>query len=415
MLGAYRALLPLLILSLDGYPADLGNQTALDSVELSARGDRLFRQAHFEEAEATYRQAIDLDRTNLQGQLGLGKIAAMLSETARAARYYSAAYQLDPLNPDAILGYANAVENPAARQTLLRNFLTVSRDRRAEDVKARLQIADRMGTDAVAVVQSPGQFYRISLQSAASGLLLPARIDGGRTLRLLIDTGASGVVLNAAAAAGMRLEFLADAAITGFGSGAPAAARVARAASFDSGALKILNLPIQIAEHDLIPGVDGVVGLDVFRDFLIQLNFRTGVLDLTPAADAVCPGCRQIYRLGHLLLMPGTIHGRVQGYFLIDSGSTGSLIARTLVFEAGTEDDFGGAQGRQQVSLPATPVVIRIGGRSVLESRYAIFHNSDISASLGTEIAGVLGYSFLRDSVLTIDYRAGLAALEAAK
>jgi aspartyl protease len=417
MLGAYRALLPLLLLPLNGFPAELGKGTTPNSHELSALGDRLFRQAHFEEAEAAYREAIVLDRANLQGQLGMGKIAVMSSDTARAARYYSAAYQIDPRDPDAILGYANSVENPAARRTLLQNFLSVSSSGwRAEDVKARLQIAERMGTDAIAVTQSPERSYRISLESAGtSGLLLRASIERGRTLKLLVDTGASGVVLNASAAAGMDLAYLADAAIAGFGSDAPAAARVVRAASFDCGALRILNLPVQIVRTDLIPGVDGVVGLDVFRDFLIRLDFRARTLQLAPLADSGCPGCRPIYRLGHLLLMPGTIHGHAQGYFVIDSGSHCSLISGTLVFQDGARAEFAGAQGKQEVSVLAAPVAIRIGGRSVLESSYATFHNSELSARLGTEIAGVLGYSFLRDSALTIDYRAGLANLTAAK
>ena len=40
------------------------------------------------------------------------------------------------------------------------------------------------------------------------------------------------------------------------------------------------------------------------------------------------------------------------------------------------------------------------------------FDNSEMSARYGTEIAGVLGYSFLRKLALTLDYRTGLVKVE---
>ena len=419
MLGSVRTLLPLLLLALFARAADVGDSSVLKSLQWSDRGDRLFRDAQFTEAAAAYRQAVELDRTNVRGHLGMGKIAVMLSDVQAAARSYSAAYQLAPLDPDAILGFANAVEDRAARQTLLRNFLSVAKDQRAEDIKARLLVADRIGTD-MATVENTGRSYQLPLKNAGqNGLLLDATINQGWPLKLLVDTGASGIILNATAASKMPLDYVADAAISGFGSEAPTAARIARAASFQSGELRISNLPLEVAQADLIPGVDGVIGLDVFRDFLIRLDAHAHRLELVPLAESdrlsqppAFANCRRIYRLGHLLLVSATINGHAQKYFLIDSGSPYSLISRSLIFHDGASASFEGAQGRQIVSVQSAPVTIQIGDQSIVETRYASFDNYDLSARYGTEIAGVLGYSFLRAFTLTFDYRAGLVRFE---
>jgi Flp pilus assembly protein TadD len=79
--------------------ADLSHNLAARSMQLSVLGDRLFREARFEESETAYAEALDLDQRNVRAHLGMGKIAALLSEPERAARHVSAAYQLAPRDP----------------------------------------------------------------------------------------------------------------------------------------------------------------------------------------------------------------------------------------------------------------------------------------------------------------------------
>jgi hypothetical protein len=72
----------------------------------------------------------------------MGRLASFCSEPQQPASHFSAAYQLAPRDPDAILAFANIVENPGARRTLLRNFLALSRDAIVEDVRARLRVTE---------------------------------------------------------------------------------------------------------------------------------------------------------------------------------------------------------------------------------------------------------------------------------
>jgi hypothetical protein len=425
MLGSpVRTALALVLAALLAPPiarsAELNPDVRERSLQLSALGDRLFRQARFEDAETAYSQALDLDPGNPRGHLGMGKIATLFSEQHRAAIHYSAAYQNAPRDPDAILAFANVVENATARQVLLRNFLELARDARVEDVRARLRIAEQLGTTPLAVLNSPYVPYSIPLLSVRStGFVLRARVNGGRELSLILDTGATGIVLNASAGSQMDLHFLADAMLSGFGTTQPITARIARAASVEVAGLKISNLLFHVCATDLTRAADGMIGLDVFENFLIRLDPPAHKLELTPFAQSeatsregtACRECLRFYRLGPLLLLRATVNGKAEGYFVLDSGSRCTMISNKLVSQGGRAGVFAGAHGRQDVTVPSTPVGIRLGERSLMDFEYATFDPAGISAQNGVEIAGAIGYSLLRDLTLTVDYRAGLLQL----
>ena len=360
-------------------------------------------------------------RANSSSVPGDPTIAGLLSERHRAAQHYSAAYQNAPRDPDTIWAFANVVENAIARQVLLRNFLDLARDARVEDVRARLRIAEQIGTTPLAVLDSDYQSYSIPLLSIRSvGFVLRARINGGRELNLILDTGATGIVLNASAGSEMYLHFLADAVLSGFGTTQPITARIASAASFEAAGLKISNLLFHVSATDLTRAADGMIGLDVFENFLIRLDPSAHKLELTPFArsgatlgegTAACQECLRFYRLGPLLLLRATVNGKAGGYFVLDSGSRYTMISNKLVPQGGRAGLFAGAQGRQDITVPSTPVGIRLGQRSLIGFEYATFDPTYISAQNGVEIAGAIGYSLMRDLTLTVDYRAGVVQL----
>jgi hypothetical protein len=125
--------------------------------------------------------------------------------------------------------------------------------------------------------------------------------------------------------------------------------------------------------------------------------------------------CSKAYRLGHLLLLRGTVNGSTEGYFILDSGSPHSVVSRKLAPYGGRSVVIAGVQGSQSVTIPSAPVSIRLGSRHLLDFNYATLDTEAISARNGTEIAGAIGYSVLRDLALTVDYRAGLVKLSSTR
>jgi tetratricopeptide (TPR) repeat protein len=394
--------------------ADLEKPYRNNANQLTSLGDALFRQSRFEEAEAAYTQALELDHESVGGHLGLGKIATLLSDHTRAARHYSAAYQTEPRNPEAILAFSTVVTDREARRILLRNYLALSSkgSGKSNEVAAQLRIEERLGSRTAGTLVSPVRHYQIPLTSLRTeGLLLRVHINGGRELKLILDTGATGVVLNASVRE-PRLEFVTAAALAGFGSSAPAHARVALAESFTVGDLNIANLLLEVSDTDLTKDADGLIGLDVFQDFVIRLDPRGHKLDLTPHDPAAeCQDCTRAYRLGHLLLVRAKVNGSGEGYFILDTGSPFTLISRKLMPKAGRSVLMEGVQGQQELAVPGTPVTLQLGDRHLWGFEYATLDTDAISASNGTAIAGAIGYSLLRDLSLTVDYHDGLVKL----
>jgi tetratricopeptide (TPR) repeat protein len=397
---------------------------ASDSVRLCAAGDQLFRESRFEEAEAAYTAALEIDNRDVQAHLGLGRVAELLSDEDRARLHYSKAYQLNPLDPDAILAFASVVKEHAPREILWRNFLVLTkhdraRDAQAMEIAARLRIEEQVGDRTLSSLLSGYQPYRLPLSifrpaGTAGGWVLAARINGAKTLRLVLDTGANGVVMNASAVRSLPLEPLTESVLAGFGSGAPIQSHVALANLFESGVLRIANLMVEVSETDIVRDADGVIGLNVFKDFLIHIDPRARAMDLTPfnSSGDDCDDCTRAYRLGNLLLMRGTINGHAQGYFILDTGSSYSLLSRDLVPREGSHSLVRGIQGEQDVKLPRLPVSIRLGEQQISDFRYATLDTNDLSSRHGVQIAGAIGYSPLGDFRLTIDYRNAWVKLE---
>jgi hypothetical protein len=392
-----------------------------DPRRLCALGDAMFRQSRFEEAEAAYSYAVRIDPGYGRAHLGLGRIANLLSKRERAREQFATAFRLDPRDPDIILAFSSIVPDRESRRILFRNFLVLAKDADpalAADVISRLAVDRQLGSRTLATLDSPYQAYRLPLASfrpagsSTNGLLLAASINGGKPLRLVVDSGASGIILNPAAPAGSRLELLSQASIGGFGGSNPASATIALAQTVEAGEWKIQNVLIQASDRKLAPGADGIIGLDVFQDFLIRLDLRSHVLELLPFEGASGSAMSPAYRLDHLLLLRGTVNGHAEGYFILDTGSAVSVVSRDLVPPSGNATALLGAQGEQSAAMPAAPVSIRVGGQQLLDFEYASLDTREISRHHGTRISGAIGYSLLRDFTLTINYRDGLVRME---
>jgi predicted aspartyl protease len=117
-----------------------------------------------------------------------------------------------------------------------------------------------------------------------------------------------------------------------------------------------------------------------------------------------------------VLLIPASVNGNGPHPFLLDTGAGACLLTPELsrslnVTITGTQT-AAGAGGQVTVQLGQV-ASIEVGGAIVRDVPVAItpeIHR--ISASVGAEIAGDLGYTFLRHFRLSIDYRKRTIRLE---
>jgi len=393
--------------------------TGANSRLLTVQGDALFQRSEFDAAESTYKAALRADAHNARASWGLGRLASLRSQTAESKKRFAQAFQMDPRDPDIIFSYAGCVQDTEAHTTLLRNFLALSGPgdtKRREHVVAQLEIAERLGERRTRVA-SGLESYHFRLTDLAptpgklQGLLLTARINGGKPVRLLLDSGAEGIYLNSHAAKKLDLESLGEARIAGLGQTGAASGQVALARTLSIDAFQLENPILHVMDLVWLAEADGVIGTDVFQDFLVRIDAQKRTLDLVPySAQDSLTGTRA-YRVGHYMLVEGSANNRSRGYFMLDTGASSTVISASAATSI-LPDSFGQEVNLRDARGPvrggvAAPARLHIAGRELWDGQAVALDLSDFSKQAGVEILGVLGFPALRQSPFTINYRDG--------
>ncbi|MBZ5678086.1 MAG: aspartyl protease family protein [Acidobacteriia bacterium] len=415
---------------------------------LCLQGDILFRQSKFDDAEKAYRAALLLAPRTARAHFGLGRVDQLRFRRKSAHEHIATAYQLDWHDPEIILAYARYVQDPEARKVLLQNFLALApREDKGhrDDVVARVEMEKRLGARRLAALDSSYRDYKLPLETfiapngQTSGVLLKASINHGKPLRLILDTGADGILLTSKAVRNLGLETLTRSQITGLGQQEPANALVAVAQTVEIEDFRLQDCVLQISDAALTPGADGIIGANVFQEFLIRLDARSHVLELSPfsrraessvwsgdpwldyeglshdgPACASCDHLAPAYRVGHLLLLRATLNslksdGQQDGYFLLDSGSTYSAVSQEVANRLpGGRTHLLGARGPLDGVSHSRPMRLEVGAAQLADFNPVSLDFTEMSRQEGVEISGIVGFSVVSKAVLTINYRDGL-------
>lgn len=441
----------------------------------SALGDVLFRQGQLGEADVEWVKAANFPHSNARAYLGKSRLQASMSLYAKARKSIERAHELDPTDPDIQRRWLGTL--PRAEQIReLENYLTqVSGDdphtryalqRRLELLRARQQ-EPRRSCKLVSNVQHTEMVLERLLNDPTHLHGYGLRVDvNGQKGRLLLDTGASGLLINKRMAAKAGVKELIESKVEGIGDKGPIGGFVGYADSIKIGGLEFQNCLIEVSEKRSVLEDDGLIGADVFDDFLVNIDFPNEKLILaelpkrpdeqktTPTLDTgdpddssagpedraavdsskpksneqtvaqssgprdryVAPEMRSytpIFRFGHELLIPTKIGNAEPKLFLIDTGAFSNLIspqaAKAVTKVRG--DDYirvRGLNGNVKQVKTADKVVIQFAHFRQENDNLVSFDLSSISRGTGTEVSGILGFGMLRMLNIKIDYRDGL-------
>jgi tetratricopeptide (TPR) repeat protein len=433
-----------------------------DAVLMEALGEVRFRRGEIAEAAHAINQASRIDGCNGQIHYDAAHFLNLSGMYASAQHELEIAHAQSPENPEITRAWRSShAVPPTAEQRLatLKKMLDNPSltDAQKDGINAAIQGVQSNEKGSCELV-NPIEEVKLSIipvpDNGSIEIMNEAGLDvqlNGKKKRLEIDTGASGLILSSAAAksAGLVPEYRIK--VGGIGDDGLANAFVTHVDDIKIGKMEFRNCMVQV----LAPGntvermadVDGLIGPDVFRDYLVTLDYpgrelRLGPLPRTPDeqvskaislstsedvdrpisyADSakdryVAPEMKdwsRVFRSQHMLIVPTLVNNAPIKLFLLDTGSAMSFLSPSAAKEVGQMSDFTNVQlnGVNGVvrKVPAvgnvsmTFALIKQTRRNML-----ILDTGGMSRNVGAEMSGIIGFPILRELVLSIDYRDNL-------
>jgi tetratricopeptide (TPR) repeat protein len=398
-------------------------------------GEVLFRRGQFAQADAEFKNAIGLEPRLAPAWWGLGRVAECASMNKTAVDDFHRAYELNPKDPRILAAWLPRLHGRERAAALEAYRAMVGDSVESKELSQRIELAKALDGREVTVLASPYHAAEIPLRGFENGAThirtygLEVTVNGS-PVRLVLDTGAAGIMMSRPAAEKAGLTRLADGTVRGIGDNSKGTGGYrALAEHFRIGDVEYRNALISVAEQSVEGIEDGLIGSDVFSEFLITLDFAGRKLRLDPLPgyhlgddfqDRVeIPEMRdaaRVFRFGHLLLEPVRIGSR-EGLFVLDTGAASTMMSYDLAAEVSkvAHDDkttIRGLSGKVGDVYQTGNVVLEFAGFAQKSPGMTAIDTWELSHRLGTEISGFLGLPVLDLFTLTIDYRDGLVKFE---
>jgi tetratricopeptide (TPR) repeat protein len=438
-----------------------------------ALGEVYFRQGKISAAEEEWVKVVNSGHPEARAYLGLARVRWAISNYKSGWAMIDRAHALDPSDPEILRVWVGKLSRDE-RTKFLENYLASENNDDEESrtamrhyleyIKARAKDprgACRLVSKATATETSMAELLEDAQHLRGLGLTVEVN---GRKTRLLLDTGASGILINRSLAEKAGVTRLSDVDIGGVGDKGRKSGYRALADSLKIGGLEFQNCPVEVLDQRSVIGEDGLIGADVFSSFLVDLDFPSEKLRLSPlpkrpeetaatinlkteedddsepdseSSDGKATGKKpdgskpppsgpqdryiapemqsytRIFRFGHMLLVPTSIGDVPAKLFLLDSGALMNHItpaaAREITKVHGDSDTIvHGLSGSVRNVYRADNAVLQFGHLRQKNQDLISFDLTHISDDVGTEISGTLGFVVLRLLDVKIDYRDGL-------
>jgi len=276
---------------------DLAAQTADQALAQSnhgrirvARGEVWFRQGKIFEADKEWVEVANSGYPEARAFLGLARVRTALAMYRTAKKMIDRAHELDPDDPDIQDEWMSTLsrsERVHYLETALAGDNNWDPDRRADIASYMEYLKERAKRKS-----SPCRL--VSKVTATETPLVPLLEDpnhlrgngltvslNGHKSSLMLDTGASGILVKRSIAEHAGISKITQTKVMGIGKKGRRDAYVGIADSIKIGNLEFQNCPIEVMESRSVAGEDGLIGADVFQDFLVDIDFPNEKLRLS--------------------------------------------------------------------------------------------------------------------------------------
>jgi hypothetical protein len=415
---------------------------------LTLRGEVEFRYGEPWLVEPTVIESYKLDPCNPRTRLLFARVSQVNSRYATAHQQILLAHQLDPTDPQIRAAWIQ----------------TLPLEQRISETEAYLTAPT--GDDAMTLQQTRSDLERLKklvgqpvracrLSSAATSADVPfikltgwqghTRANGlemglnGTTARLELGAGEGGLTVYRPVAERAGLKRITESEKGTFPGAKPS--YTAYADSIKVGNLEFQNCTVKVIDSGSpFDDGDGIIGIDLFGDFLLTVDYPMRKLQLGPlpvrAQDTAAPTLKtdvigssiagndpsvdrfiapemkdysQIYRIGNGLVLPAGLNAAKVKLFALDVGRSETTVAPEVAREVTKvhEKDLPG-----QKALIADEITFNFAHLSQKLTGVVSADTSGVSKAVGTEISGYIGANTFSLLIMHIDFRDGLVKFE---
>lgn len=438
---------------------------------LTALGEVQYRQGEPWNAIESAKKAIAVNPCYAQAHLLTARLLWMDSMNASAQAEINIAHQIDSYDPqirtywletlplDDRIAVLDSYMKTSAEGSETNRVLHMELDKlhrlRDEPAKSCRLVS---GNDRATVNFEPIADAARRIRSFG----LDVKFNGHKS-RLEIDTGANGLVIASDVAKRAGLTVVSRNQIGGVGSQASQGGYVAYADDIRIGGLEFRDCKVEVIDQLNIANIDGLIGTNVFSNFLVTLDYPMRKLMLEPlpprpgeaassapglqteeasersasdsspaiesskaAQQSTAPGgphdryiapamkaWTPIYSVRHHLLIPVRLNGSDPRLFVIDTGGFTTVVSPEAAGAVSklTQDNVmsvQGLNGKVDKVFRADEINFQFSHLSQKIPDAVTFDTSHISNVEGMEISGLLGATTLFHLVINLDYRDGL-------
>ncbi len=405
---------------------------------IAARGELAFYMGDMAAAEADFRSAIKIKDETAHAYYGLFRLYFAGSMYRSARLYCLRAHDIDPDDARIAAAYMGYL-TPQKRDEMQAGF-SQSHPWLFGHLQQMEATASDLGKEIngrkVFELDGPKQEVTVPLHyihdgNTIVGLGIDVSINGSRPFLLTVDTGATGLLLTQKAIDEVGLTHIGSLQVGGIGDKGQRNAFISVADICTLGNIKFKTCVARATEgkQGIVQENEGLMGTDVFSDYLITIDFQRHTLHLVPLPDREPNPQRYnreplpseaaftpVFRFGHHLDVLTKVNNQRTGLFLIDTGSTTSFIDATfaLLTTKIRGNDYASVTG-------VSGSVKKVFEADKAELQFSHFLRDDprlMSIDLNHQgheevrMDGILGQSLLQFFRLTLDYRNGLVDFE---
>lgn len=445
--------------------ADEAVKSALDATPNSAalltlRGEVEFRQGKPWVVEKTVLDSYKLDPCNPRTRLLFARFAAVNSRYATARQQIALAHQFDPQDPQIRAAWIQTLPLQQ-RITEMQDYLSAPSGDDPETILQMKAELDRW------IKQSAGPARVCSLASTATSADIPfikligyaghTRASGlemgmnSTTARLQLGAGEGGLTVYRPVAERAGLKRLTPSEPGAFPGAKPT--YTAYADSIKIGSLEFHDCTLKVIDASSPnDDGDGLIGIDLFSDFLLTVDYPMRKLQLAPLplrpqqTSAPTPSLHtdltedsglagpqptdrfiapemkdytQIYRVGNNLILPAGLTGeKVKDasaaaikLFILNLGAPETNVSFGVAMDVSKVHEQNSPWGAGKIQV-ADEITYNFAHMSQKVNGVATTDTAMVSKTTGMEISGFFGANTFQLLIMHIDYRDGLVKFE---